>query len=106
MKRKNNRSLNILTVFFLLQFPFIHPAPTIAATPTCGELVKSKCLACHYETRICQKIKKGRGKGSWKKTIKAMIRHGAVIGKADQKHLITCLSTADSKVLELCGIKK
>lgn len=106
MKRKTSRSLTILSVFFLLQFTFALPSPAVAAAPACGELVKSKCTTCHYETRICQKVKKRKGKGSWKRTITSMIRHDAVIGKAEQKRLLTCLSKPDSEVLELCGMKK
>ena len=28
------------------------------AEETCEPLVKNKCLSCHFETRICQKMKK------------------------------------------------
>ncbi len=93
-------------VVMLLQFSLVQPSTVIAAPLNCGELVKNKCIKCHYETRICQKVKKGRGKGSWKNTIKSMLRHGAVLSKAEQKDLVVCLSTADGKVLELCGMDK
>jgi len=93
-------------VVILLQFYFVHPSSVVAAPPNCAELIKDKCVKCHSETRICQKIKKGRGKGSWKNTIKSMLRHGAVVSKAEQKSLVVCLSTPDSTVRELCKMNK
>ena len=106
MKRKTRGSLTILPAAFLLQLFFVQASFAEAAAPACGELVNNKCTTCHFETRICQKVKKGKGKGSWKRTITSMVRHGAVIDKAEQKRLLTCLSTPDNEVLELCGMKK
>ena len=106
MNQKTIRPLIVLPAVFMLQLFLVPPSPAAAEAPACGELVKSKCIKCHHETRICQKVRKGKGKGSWKTTIKSMIRHGAVVNKDEKKQLVTCLSTPDSEVLELCGIKE
>ena len=105
MNLKKYPSLFLLLPFFLLQIFFVVPL-SAASVPTCAELVKSKCLACHLETRICQKIKKRRGKSSWKSTIKSMVRHGAKLSKPEQKQIANCLRKPDSEVLEFCGMKK
>ncbi len=75
------------------------------ATATCSELVTLHCLSCHSETRICQKIDKKRGKRAWKRTIKAMIRHGANIDKSTRNELIECLGKKADSLPELCGTK-
>ena len=106
MKQKTRRFLTILPAAFLLQLYLVQLSFAVTAAPACGELVKNKCTSCHFETRICQKVKKGKGKGSWKRSITSMVRHGAVIDKDDQKRLLSCLSKPDSEVLELCGMKK
>ena len=105
MKLKTGSLTTLLTVWFLLLFFFVTTSP--AAPPTnCEELLMNKCLSCHYETRICQKVKKRKGKRSWARTIKSMVRHGAVVNKGEQKTLVNCLSSADQTVLELCGMNK
>ncbi len=88
-------------VFLLLAFSL--PA---AAEDACDSLVKNKCLSCHFETRICQKMKKKKGKSSWKRTIKSMIRHGAKLNKGEQKVLVQCFTSRDPSVLSLCGLDK
>ena len=97
-------SLPALTIL-LLQF-FIFLPSTAASAPACAELVKSKCLSCHLETRICGKVKKRKGISSWKTTIKSMVRHGADLSKSEQKRLVACLKKPHIEVLELCGMKK
>lgn len=73
---------------------------------SCIELVQTKCIDCHFETRICQKLKKKKGKSSWKRTIKSMVRHGTKLSKAEHKELVQCFVKRDSKVLSFCGINK
>jgi hypothetical protein len=105
MNLKNYLSLFLMLPFFLLQIFFVVPS-SAASAPACAELVKSKCLSCHLETRICQKVKKRKGKSSWKSTIKSMVRHGADLSKSEQKRIVTCLRKPDSEVLEFCGLKE
>jgi hypothetical protein len=97
--------LIFLLTIFLLQFCLVPPS-SAASVPACAELVKSKCLSCHLETRICRKVKKRRGKSSWKTTIKSMVRHGADLSKSEQKRLVTCLKKPRSEILEFCGLKE
>ena len=105
MNLKNYLSLFLMLPFFLLQIFFVVPS-SAASAPACAELVKSKCLSCHLETMICQKVKKRKGKSSWKSTIKSMVRHGADLSKSEQKRIVTCLRKPDSEVLEFCGLKE
>jgi hypothetical protein len=106
MKRKNFCFIMLSAVVILLQFHLVHPSSVAASSPNCSELIKDKCVKCHSETRICQKVKKGRGKSSWKNTIKSMLGHGAAVSRAEQKSLVVCLSTPDSTVLGLCKMDK
>ncbi|VAW35377.1 hypothetical protein MNBD_DELTA04-561 [hydrothermal vent metagenome] len=76
------------------------------AAANCTQLVTSRCEKCHYKTRICEKIQKRQGKGSWKRTIKNMVRHGAQLNAAEQKQLAYCLSTPTPDVLKLCELDK
>ncbi len=76
------------------------------AEETCESLVNGKCLSCHFETRICQKMKKKKGKRSWKRTIKGMVRHGTELSREQQKTLVQCFSGRDAAVLALCGLDK
>ena len=72
---------------------------------SCVELLKSRCLSCHYETRICRKLKNKAGKRAWKGTIAAMIRHGAEVSKEEKERLATCLADRDREIVEFCGKK-
>ncbi len=78
-------------------------AAQTAASENCSQLVRKHCLSCHSETRICQKIKKNKGKRAWKRTIKRMTRHGAQIEKKDIKELTACLSSDGITVPTLCS---
>ena len=96
-----------LPLLFLIAFSpvqlLVTPHSSAAETaPNCAELVKSKCLACHHETRICRKVKQDKGKNAWERTITSMIRHGATVNKDEQKQLIICLSTPDKEIQKLC----
>ena len=81
-------------------------SPIARADESCASLLQSRCLSCHFETRICDKMKKKKGKGSWKRTIKSMIRHGAKLDKGEQKLLIQCLAGRDKAALSLCNMDK
>jgi len=81
------------------------PSPALAEE-TCPELLTNRCEVCHYNTRVCGKVQKKKGKGSWKRTVKNMVRQGAKLNKEERKKLIDCLSTPTPEILEFCGIKK
>ncbi len=93
----------ILAVTAFLMFIFTQP---LWAEESCEPLVTNKCLSCHFETRICQKMEKKKGKSSWKRTIKSMIRHGTKLSKSEQKTLIQCFTSPDPAVLSLCKLDK
>lgn len=51
-------------------------------------------------------MQKKKGKSSWKRTIKSMVRHGAKLDKEKQKKLVQCFVSRDSTVLTLCKLDK
>jgi len=76
------------------------------AEESCSELLTNRCEICHYNTRVCQKVKKKKGKSSWKRTIKNMVRQGAKLNTAEQKKLVVCLSKPTPEIMEFCNLKK
>ena len=92
---------SIIAVTFLLTL-----TSTSVAGESCSELLTNRCETCHYNTRVCQKVKKKKGKGSWKRTIKNMVKQGAKLDKSEQKQLVDCLSKRTPEILEFCNLKK
>ena len=100
-------SLLLPAVCIGILFLFLPPSGALAETATsCKSLMESRCLACHFETRICRKIGKNKGSRSWKRTIKSMIRHGAELSGKEQKTLIGCFVDRDREILSFCGMDK
>ena len=91
----------IAALLILLSYPL-----SGLAEESCTELLTNRCEACHYNTRVCQKVQKKKGKSSWKRTVKNMVKQGAKLDKAEQKKLVDCLSKPTPEVLEFCNIKK
>ena len=56
----------------------------------CRTMINSKCVKCHYKTRICDALGT-KSKRKWKRTIKFMVRQGAELSKDDQEALVECL---------------
>lgn len=83
-------------------FLLLLAAPASAGQKSCVELLKSRCLECHYETRICSKLKRRASTRAWNGTIGAMIRHGAKVNKEERKQLASCLGGGDKEVLKFC----
>jgi len=79
--------------------------PSLAAE-TCSTLLTGRCESCHYLTRVCEKVAENKGKWSWKRTVKNMVRQGAKLTDAEQDILVTCLSEPASEVVKLCGQNK
>lgn len=85
-----------------------------AAEESCGELLKTRCVTCHYLTRVCQKLEKEQDKGffgsvfagSWGRTIKNMVNQGAKLTEAEQEKLTQCLDNSSPEVLDVCGLEK
>lgn len=73
-----------------------------AAWPaSCEELLLTRCEGCHYLSRVCQKLGK-EGKWKWKRTMAAMVRHGAKINPAEQDQLVTCLADNSPEARAAC----
>ena len=56
---------------------------------SCELLLVEQCSTCHYLTRVCQKLGK-KSKGDWRRSVKRMVRKGAVLSKTEQKLLVSC----------------
>ena len=72
-----------------------------AGNEQCAELINSRCLGCHYKSRVCQTLGKKR-KWEWKSTVKNMIRLGAKLSEAETKTIIGCLSSAPAGADFVC----
>ena len=72
-----------------------------AGNEQCAELINSRCLGCHYKSRICQTLGKKR-KWEWKSTVKNMIRLGAKLSAAETRTIIDCLSSAPAGADFVC----
>ncbi len=94
-----------LTVIVPLLILTSGPIPGLAEE-SCSELLTNRCEVCHYNTRVCQKVQRKKGKSSWKRTVKNMVKQGAKLDKAEQKKLVDCLSKPTPEILEFCNIKK
>jgi len=58
----------------------------------CSAIVDTKCVRCHYKTRICDALGT-KSVSKWKKTIKFMIKQGAQLTDDEQNKVIACLSS-------------
>ena len=109
-RRQHGKSLILAITFFLPCFGLlVIPEPALAsgdAPLTCAQLVDRRCVVCHFETRICQKLRKGKSKRSWKRTIRTMVRHGARLDSDEVDRLVSCLADGDPSVLDYCRIKR
>lgn len=93
------------SVLFTVAFVLTVTSASIAEE-SCSELLTNRCETCHYNTRVCQKVTKKKGKGSWKRTIKNMVKQGAKLSNSEQKQLVACLSKRTPEILEFCNLKK
>lgn len=76
------------------------------AAEECTTLLTERCETCHYMTRVCEKVEENKGKWSWKRTVKNMVRQGAKLTAAEQDILVSCLSEPAPEVVKLCGRNK
>lgn len=68
---------------------------------SCESLLVEQCSTCHYLTRICQKIGE-KSKGDWRRSVKRMVRKGAVLSQAEQKLLVECLHKKEEGAKKAC----
>lgn len=78
----------------------------VRAAEDCSALLTGRCETCHYLTRVCEKVAENKGKWSWKRTVKNMVRQGAKLSDAEIDTLVACLSEPTLEVLQLCGQNK
>lgn len=111
-KHYNLRTLGIaflgsLTVGLLL-------SSSVMGQEDCIQLLTKRCETCHYLTRVCEKVDKERNKkswfggseGTWKRTVKNMVKQGAQLNDAEEIILVNCLSKPTPEVLGLCKLDK
>ena len=87
-------TLLVPVVFFLLMTACSGPVE-IAEVPTeadCSSLVNTRCVRCHYKTRICDALGT-KSVGNWKRSIKFMIKQGAQLTDDEQQKIVACLSS-------------
>lgn len=98
-----------LTLHALLLLPIFYasfPDKPALTAETCSTLLVGRCEPCHYLTRVCEKVAENKGKWSWKRTVKNMVRQGAKLNQAEQDNMVACLSEPASEVKKLCGPNK
>ena len=70
--------------------------------PVCSSLVNTKCVRCHYKTRICDALGT-KSAGNWKKTINFMVKQGAELNADEQSKVIACLSSLPKGSAVVCN---
>lgn len=80
--------------------------PALLATPTlaaqdCSDQVRTSCTACHYQTRICEKLD-NKSRRDWRNTLNRMLRYGLVLDEAGQGRILDCLMALKSDHAKLC----
>lgn len=104
------RFLPFLPAAFLL----LAVLPATAAGESCTKLLRDRCESCHYLTRVCQKVERNMSRsswfggtaGSWRRTVRNMVRQGAKLDGGEERQLVDCLSAPAPEVLDVCGLKK
>ncbi len=92
---------SILSLVLLFLFAVTCAPPSSLASQQCVEIIKAKCIDCHYASRICQKLGK-KSKRKWKKSLKSMRIRGSTTTPAEEKALMQCLSKSATEVKEYC----
>ena len=64
----------------------------VPSDAACGAIIDAKCVKCHYKTRICEALGT-KSVRSWKKSIKFMVKQGAVLTEEEQSKVVACLSS-------------
>jgi hypothetical protein len=93
---KNLLIATTLTGALLLASP-----PLLWADQDCTEQLTNKCISCHYNTRICDKIGK-KNRRAWQNTTKRMIRYGLKLADAEVEQITECLVDLEEKPGKFC----
>lgn len=67
----------------------------------CSNIIDTKCSKCHYKTRICDALGT-KSPGKWAKTVKFMIKQGAVLTAEEESKVVVCLSKLPSGSNVVC----
>ena len=67
----------------------------------CLEQLQQQCTSCHYNTRICKKLKK-KNKRAWKSTVKRMLRYELKLDKQEQANIVDCLLALKKDSEQFC----
>ena len=97
---------SVLPFFLFLALLCGSKAGPAQAVENCTTLLTGRCETCHYLTRVCDKVAEDKGKWSWKRTVKNMVKQGAKLSDAEQDTLVNCLSQPAPEVVQLCDQKK
>ncbi len=94
-----------LRVLLVAVFLFSMSGGAIASE--CRSLIDRKCGSCHFSSKICPMLNKGKGSWAWKRNVRSMKDLGAVYTDQEEKRLVKCLSDPDEQVREICaGLKE
>lgn len=99
---------HLSALFILFSFP-----GTLHAGADCLTLLNERCQECHYLTRVCQKVETEQSgnswfsspAGTWKRTVKNMVRQGAKLTGDEEEILVDCLSKPAPEIEKFCKIE-
>jgi len=95
-------SVKKVLVCFFAVFVLGPGSPSAArAGDDCSQLIVGRCEACHYTTRICEKLGL-KSRSSWKRTVNNMVRYGAKLTADEMKQVVRCLSEPADDIARLC----
>ena len=67
----------------------------------CARLLLTRCDSCHYLTRVCYRLGR-KSRRSWKRTLHAMVKHGAQLTEIQFDILLACLSEPAAEAEKTC----
>ena len=103
MKSKITGTVGMAIFVLMLCTQFVNAEKAVKQEETtCETLLVEQCNNCHYLTRVCQKMGK-KSKGDWRRSVKRMVRKGAILSKDEQTILVTCLHKETEGALKACS---
>lgn len=93
MGRINKHMLHIfLLLTGMLPAACSSPEVPVNAPPAsvCSSIIDTKCVRCHYTTRICDALGT-KSAAKWRKTVNFMMKQGAGLTEDEQQKVIACL---------------
>ena len=84
--------LAIISLFLLFSLAG-YAEETAVDAERCRSLIDSKCVACHYKSRICYALGK-KSKRRWRRTINNMVDYGTRLTDKEIETITDCLYKA------------